>query len=101
MDIEKESMSGLIMGFKPPVKSEKKRKAPPLPPRDDISEDSLEDQVSDLEDSYYKPKQVVPRESKIIKRTIDVDTILKNATEGLDDSGSVASSAFVGDAPRL
>ena len=83
------------MGFKPPTnKGEKRRKAPPLPPRDDISEDSLEDQVSDLDDSYQKPRQVVPRESKIIKRTIDVDTILKNATDGLDDSGSIASSAF-------
>lgn len=97
VDIEKESMSGLILGFKPPVKGEKKRKAPPLPPRDDISEDSLEDQVSDLDSMPPSTRnQNNKRESRVVKRTIDVDTILKNATDGLDDS-SVASSAFVGD----
>ena len=44
-------MAGLFMGFSRAKPDEsKKKKAPPLPPRDDnISEDSMEDMVSDFE----------------------------------------------------
>ena len=87
-------MSGLIMGFRPPVKGEKKkRKPPPLPPRDDISEDSMEDQVSELESPPASMKGM--NEKQMSKRTIDVETILKQAEEraGLDDS-SIASSSY-------
>ena len=68
-------MSGLILGFKPPVKGEKKSKRPPpLPPRDEISEDSLEDAVSDL-DSY--PQEGIHVDKQASKRALDVETILK------------------------
>ena len=92
--IEKDSMSGLIMGFKPPVKGEKrKKKPPPLPPRGDISEDSMEDQISELESAPMSTKGM--NEKQQSKRTIDVETILKQAAEkeGLDDS-SIASSTY-------
>ena len=43
--IKQESMSGLFMSFK--IEPPKERKKPPkLPPRGDISEDSMEDMVS-------------------------------------------------------
>ena len=43
-------MSGLIMSFQKPQPIEKrKNKPPPLPPRDEISEDSLEDEISEVE----------------------------------------------------
>ena len=44
-------MAGLFMGFSRAKNEEtSKKKAPPLPPRDDnISEDSMEDMVSDFE----------------------------------------------------
>ena len=48
--IRKQSMAGLFMAFsmtKEPT--EKKKKRPPLPPRDGISEDSMEDMISDFD----------------------------------------------------
>ena len=48
--IRKQSMAGLFLSFNLPSKDEpKKKKKPPLPPRDDISEDSMEDMVSDID----------------------------------------------------
>ena len=43
-------MAGLFMGFKIIKDTDKvAKKPPPLPPRDDISEDSMEDMVSDFD----------------------------------------------------
>ena len=49
--IRKQSMAGLFMGFSLLKKDEEKdkKKPPPLPPRGDISEDSMEDMVSDFD----------------------------------------------------
>ena len=52
-EIQKDSISGLIMNFqkpKPRDKTQQKRKPPPLPPRDEISEDSLEDELTEEEE---------------------------------------------------
>ena len=55
--IRKQSMAGLFMGFSINKNSEpKKKKAPPLPPRDDISEDSMEDMVSDFDVGGDEPE---------------------------------------------
>ena len=48
--IRKQSMAGLFMAFSMKKDETKKSaKKPPLPPRDGISEDSMEDMVSDFE----------------------------------------------------
>ena len=52
-EIQKDSISGLIMNFqkpKPRDKTQQKRKPPPLAPRDEISEDSLEDELTEEEE---------------------------------------------------
>ena len=54
--IRKQSMAGLFMGFSIKKNDEpKEKKAPPLPPRDDISEDSMEDMVSDFDAEGAEP----------------------------------------------
>ena len=85
-------MAGLFMGFSKAKPGEtKKKKAPPLPPRDDnISEDSMEDMVSDFEaggDAVTEGKintMVTAGHSK--NMSIDTDTILRNANQGLNTS---------------
>ena len=62
-----------------------------MPPRDDISEDSMEDQVSELESQEQSMR--LDRQQTGVKRTIDVETILKQAADGLDDE-SIASSTY-------
>ena len=55
--IRKQSMAGLFMGFSIKKNDEPKaKKAPPLPPRDDISEDSMEDMVSDFDAGGDEPE---------------------------------------------
>ena len=94
--MRKQSMAGLFMSFKinrDPV--EKKKKPPKLPPRGEISEDSMEDMVSDiemgadLEPNQHQPSQhftkgLAAQHSKNL--SIDTDTILKNANVSIDSS---------------
>lgn len=47
--IKKQSMAGLFMGFSLKKNNEPKKKKPVLPPRGEISEDSMEDMVSDID----------------------------------------------------
>ena len=85
-------MAGLFMGFSRAKPDEtKKKKAPPLPPRDDnISEDSMEDMVSDFEAGGDPAADgrintiVTTGHSK--NMSIDTDTILRNANHGLNTS---------------
>lgn len=49
-------MAGLFMAFSMNKNDEpKEKKRPPLPPRDDISEDSMEDMVSDFDAENAAP----------------------------------------------
>ena len=66
----------------------KEKKRPPLPPRDDISEDSMEDMVSDFDAENAAPvgKSAMQRgpavkPSNAHNLSIDTDTILKNANQ--------------------
>ena len=86
--IRKQSMAGLFLNFS--VKKEgdetvkAKKKPPPLPPRGEISEDSMEDMVSDL-DVDPIPTQMIDTKGHAggahskNNLSIDTDTILKNA----------------------
>jgi len=79
-------MAGLFMGFKIVKEEDKKKKPPPLPPRDDISEDSMENMVSDLEaDGGSPPKQKTGAHTKN-NLSIDTDYILQNANQMINTS---------------
>ena len=85
-------MAGLFMAFSmaPKEDANKNKKAPPLPPRDGISEDSMEDMVSDF-DADGSPNKTPANEkylptSHTKNLSIDTDTILKNANKKLNDS---------------
>ena len=68
-------MAGLFMGFKIVKEEDKKKKPPPLPPRDDISEDSMENMVSDIEEEVGSPpKQRTGAHTNNL--SIDTDYIL-------------------------
>ena len=67
-----------------PPESKGKKRPPPLPPRDEISEDSLEDEISEVESQAEQSQKNM--NEKASKRTIDVETILRQAEEGLDES---------------
>ena len=92
--IRKQSMAGLFMSFSMAKKEDAdKKKKPPLPPRDGISEDSMEDMVSDFDvDGYSQGGQGPAQQKKKVAQTgghsknfsIDTDTILRNAN--LNDS---------------
>lgn len=110
--MRKQSMAGLFMSFKinrEPV--EKKKKPPKLPPRGDISEDSMEDMVSDIEmgtdlmpgqHSQQPPMQMIATNGKGLAAqhsknlSIDTDTILKNANISIDSSMVVDTQPALG-----
>lgn len=91
--IRKQSMAGLFMAFSMTKKDEsknKKKKRPPLPPRDGISEDSMEDMVSDFTPGQSPGKRSPNLQYQPVGHSknlsIDTDTILKNANLNLNDS---------------
>ena len=89
--IKKQSMAGLFMAFSMAKKDDTKKKRPPLPPRDDgISEDSMEDMVSDFTPGQSPDKRSPNNKYKTQGHnknlSIDTDTILKNANIKLNDS---------------
>ena len=84
-------MAGLFLSFSLPDKNAPKpKKKPDLPPRDDISEDSMEDMVSDFDAEAPQTKQMIDTRAQQTGHSktmsIDTDTILRNANQQIETS---------------